>query len=33
MVLRLGVQDRYDSNPGPARRNDLNYFVTLLFRF
>lgn len=33
MVLRLGVQDRYDSNPGPAKRNDLNYFVTLLFRF
>ncbi|HEX4611449.1 MAG TPA: DUF481 domain-containing protein [Urbifossiella sp.] len=33
MVLRLGVQDRYDSNPGPARRNDLNYFTTLLFRF
>jgi putative salt-induced outer membrane protein YdiY len=33
MVLRLGVQDRYDSNPGPARRNDLNYFATLLFRF
>ena len=33
MVLRLGVQDRYDSNPGPALRNDLNYFATLLFRF
>lgn len=33
MVLRLGVQDRYDSSPGPARRNDLNYFATLLFRF
>ncbi len=33
MVLRLGVQDRYDSNPGPAKRNDLNYFTTLLFRF
>jgi hypothetical protein len=27
------VQDRYDSSPGPARRNDLNYFATLLFRF
>jgi putative salt-induced outer membrane protein YdiY len=33
MVLRLGVQDRYDSSPGPAKKNDLNYFVTLLFRF
>ncbi|MDB5307374.1 MAG: mucin-like protein [Gemmataceae bacterium] len=33
MVLRLGVQDRYDTNPGPARRNDLNYFVTLMFKF
>jgi hypothetical protein len=33
MVLRLGIQDRYDSNPGPAKRNDLNYFTTLLFRF
>ena len=33
MVLRLGVQDRYDSSPGPAKRNDVNYFVTLLFKF
>ncbi|MBN9517386.1 DUF481 domain-containing protein, partial [bacterium] len=33
MVLRLGVQDRYDSSPANARRNDLNYFATLLFRF
>ena len=33
MVLRLGVQDRYDSLPGTARRNDLNYFTTLLFKF
>lgn len=33
MVLRLGVQDRYDSSPGPARRNDVNYFTTLMFRF
>lgn len=33
MVLRLGVQERYDSNPGNARRNDLNYFVTMLFKF
>lgn len=33
MVLRLGVQDRYDTLPGPAKRNDLNYFITLLFKF
>jgi hypothetical protein len=33
MVLRLGVQDRYDTLPGQSRRNDLNYFTTLLFKF
>ncbi len=33
MVLRLGVQERYDSHPGTGRRNALNYFVTLLFKF
>ena len=33
VVLRLGVQDRYDTNPGSAKRNDLNYFATLLFKF
>lgn len=33
MVLRLGVQDRYDSLPGTAKRNDVNYFTTLLFKF
>lgn len=33
MVLRLGVQDRYDTLPGLSRRNDLNYFATLLFKF
>ncbi len=33
LAVRLGVQNRYDSNPGPAKRNDLNYFVTLLFKF
>lgn len=33
MVLRFGVQDWYDTNPGPAARNDVNYFVTLLFKF
>jgi hypothetical protein len=33
MVLRLGVQERYDSHPGTGRRNALNYFATLLFKF
>lgn len=32
-TLRLGVQDRYDSNPGPAKRNDLTYYATLGFTF
>ena len=33
-TLKLGVQDRYDSNPGgTARRNDLNYYATLGFTF
>ncbi len=33
MVLRLGIQERYDSNPGEGQRNALNYFATLMFRF
>jgi hypothetical protein len=33
ITLRLGVQDRYDSNPGFGDRNDLNYFATLGFTF
>lgn len=33
MVLRLGVQDRYDSNPGTSKRNDVNFFASLLFKF
>lgn len=33
MALRIGAQTRYDSNPGPAKRNDLNYFATLAFKF
>ncbi|MGL6097905.1 MAG: DUF481 domain-containing protein [Fimbriiglobus sp.] len=32
-VLRFGIQDRYDSNPGNAKRNDINYFTTLGVRF
>lgn len=33
VVLRLGVQNRYDSDPGLAKRNDLTYFATLGFAF
>ena len=32
-VLRVGVQDRYDSDPGNAKRNDLTYFTTLGIKF
>jgi len=33
-TLRIGVQDRYDSNPGGnAKRNDLNYYATLGFTY
>ncbi len=33
MVLRLGIQERYDSQPGTGQPNALNYFATLLFKF
>jgi hypothetical protein len=33
MVLRLGVQERYDSEPGNGQANALNYFATLMFKF
>lgn len=33
MVLRIGIQDRYDSDPGNAKRNDLTYFATLGVKF
>jgi hypothetical protein len=32
-VVRVGVQDRYDSDPGDAKRNDMAYFTTLGFKF
>lgn len=32
-VLRFGIQDRYDSDPGNAMRNDLTYFTTLGLKF
>ncbi len=31
--LRVGVQDRYDSRPGTAKANDVDYFTTLLVKF
>jgi len=33
LVLRIGLQDRYDSNPGIGKRNDLTYFTTLGIKF
>ena len=33
LTLRFGLQDRYDSNPGRAKRNDVDYFATLLWQF
>lgn len=32
-VMRFGIQDRYDSDPGPAQPNDLTYFTTVGFKF
>ena len=32
-VVRFGIQDRYDSDPGPAQRNDLTYFTSVGFKF
>lgn len=34
LFLKLGVQDRYDTNPGGmAKRNDVDYYVTLGWKF
>ncbi|VTS05485.1 DUF481 domain-containing protein [Tuwongella immobilis] len=33
LTLRLGIQERYDSQPGNAKPNDLDFFATLMFRF
>jgi len=33
IILRAGVQDRYDSKPGLSERNDLTYFVSLGLKF
>ena len=33
-ALRFGIQNRYDSHPGPnTKRNDLNYFASLVIFF
>ena len=33
VLLRIGAFDRYDSRPFGSQRNDLDYFMTLQFRF
>ena len=33
LSLKLGVEDRYDSSPDGAKRNDLDYFVLMVFKF
>lgn len=33
VLLRIGAFDRYDSKPYGSQRNDLDYFMTLQFRF
>lgn len=33
LSLKLGMIDRYDSTPGTARRNDLNYSAVVLWSF
>jgi len=33
MTLKLGFEDRYDSDPGAAKENDLDYFLALVFKF
>ena len=32
-VVRLGIQDRYDSDPGTSKKNDVTYFATLGLKF
>ena len=33
LIYRIGVQDRYDSDPGTALRNDVTFFTTLGLKF
>ena len=31
--LRIGIEDRYESNPTRAKKNDFDYFVSVVYRF
>lgn len=33
MLLKLGVEDRYDNDSGTARQNDLDYFAMIVYAF
>ena len=33
LIYRIGVQDRYDSDPGTAKPNDVTFFTTLGLKF
>ncbi len=33
LVLRAGIQERYDSAPGGGLPNDLDFFTTLMLKF
>ena len=33
LVLRAGIQERYDSAPGTGLPNDIDYFTTVLMKF
>lgn len=33
LVLRAGIQERYDSSPGSGKPNELDYFTTVLMKF
>jgi len=33
IIFRIGAQNRYDSDPGTAKANDLTYFAMLGFKF
>jgi putative salt-induced outer membrane protein YdiY len=33
LIYRIGVQDRYDSDPGNAERNDVTFFTTIGLKF
>lgn len=33
MSLKIGIENRYDSNPGDAKENDIYYFLALVWAF